>query len=186
MLTSKARHGIARTMPLLVLTGFVAAVFAVLSCARPAMAPARAAVAPPTNVKIDDCSEETFVPRTGIPDADGRLWDLDEIPGHTVRELDLRHAMWAGADLHDATFVDCDFRGCNLTGAILRGVTFENCHLEGATLEAAELTPSGVPFNDCYVRGARAQGSDLSDGPPQHQGRSSFVLLPDDPGPPAR
>jgi hypothetical protein len=31
-----------------------------------------------------------------------------------------------------------------------------------------------------------AQGGDLGDGLPQHQGRSSFVLVPDDPGAPAR
>jgi hypothetical protein len=186
MLTFNARKGIARTMPLLVITGLAAAIFAVLVSARPVMAPPPAVVAPPTNVKIDDCSELTFVPRTDISDADGRQWDLDEIPRHSVRGLDLRHAQWAGADLHDATFVACDFRGCNLTGAILRGVTFEKCHLEGAILEAAELTPSGVPFYDCYVSGARTQSGDLLVAPSEHNGRSSFLLLPGDHGPPLK
>jgi hypothetical protein len=154
------RHGIARTMPLLVLTGFAASTFAVLCCARPVMEPASARVALPTAVSLDDdCSEARAVPRTGIQDADGRLWDLEDIPGQKVRGLDLRGAQWQGADLHGATLIQCDFRNCDLTGANLDGVTFVCCHLEGAKMDAIQF--GKIEFSDCYVGGARMNGEEL-------------------------
>src|SRR5947208_3246063 len=133
----RTRPGFARLLPLIALTGLAAGTIALLANARHVrvearearvrlnLAQIRAALSLYMNspMSLDDLTTGSIpIPRpcSDIRDADGRRWELADIPGHTLRGLDLRGAEWAGVVLHGATFVDCDFRDCDLRNADLR------------------------------------------------------------------
>lgn len=156
------RPGFARFHPLLEIAVLVAAVIALRWCERPEPRPPQP-VPHLTHIlpARDDggCSNVPApVPAHGIVDAEGRAWDLADIPGHTLRGLDLRNAEWAGVDLHGATFIGCDFRGCDLRSAQVDGVTFEQCRLQRASLTGAT---GQMQFFDCCLRGADSWDADL-------------------------
>lgn len=114
------------------------------------------------------------IPNHHIRDAQGRLWDLANIPGHTLRGLELARADWRNAYLRGAKFVDCDFRGCELQGAVLAGTTFDCCRLERANLDGAEFDQT--EFRGCYLRRARIPDMEWNFWRPDKAGRTSFTV----------
>src|SRR5690349_15630399 len=99
------RPGFARLLPFLALTGLAAGTLALLASARPVQAPT-------PMMPRDGCRDDCFdlpapVPAHGIVDAEGRAWELADIPHHVLIGLDLRNAEWFGADLHGAFLVAC-------------------------------------------------------------------------------
>lgn len=150
-------------MPLAVLTGLATGSFALLGSARPVRAPARVPVVSCGADESHYCGGRqnnltqlflTPVPSHGIVDADGRTWDLVDIPGQTLRGLDLRNTEWVCVDLHGATFLYCGMRGADLRNSDLRGLRIWQCELDGADLTEADVqgarytvwTSWGVPF----------------------------------------
>jgi hypothetical protein len=139
--------GFARLLPLTALTGLAAGTIALLSSTRTVQAPALQYLPPLIFSRLDGgCSEVPApVPTHGVAAADGRAWELADMPGHSIRALNLRNAEWGGVDLHGYTFTACEFRGAALAYANLRGAEFWECDLRGADLEGAELT--GATYN---------------------------------------
>lgn len=136
----RARPGFARLLPLLALTGLAAGTITLLASARPVHAPN-----PPTVIRLNPwgiagggcCAVSAPTPAHGIADADERRWELADIPGHTLRGLDVHGAQWAGVDIHNTTFIECDFRNCDLRCANLRGVAFIDCDMGNTNLDGA-------------------------------------------------
>jgi hypothetical protein len=136
------RLGFARLLPLMVLSGLAAGTFALLASALPVQAPRQ----PPTVITVNprgiplgDCrGAYSPAPAHGIVDADGRCWELADIPGHTLRGLDVHGAQWSLADLHNTKFVECDLHNCDLRRANLRGVVFIDCNLANASFNGAD------------------------------------------------
>jgi uncharacterized protein YjbI with pentapeptide repeats len=111
---------------------------ALLACERPEPRPPQPIsdmVAVPYDVGCE--TVPGVVPSHGIVDAEGRAWGLDEIPGHTLRGLDLHNAEWRGVNLRGATLLNCDFTGCDVTGADLTGARFIRCNLTGVRTDGA-------------------------------------------------
>jgi hypothetical protein len=147
------RSGFARLRPLIMLAGLAAGTVALLACERPVQAPRRQGqvircIPVARSVPSDGGRSDvpTLFPAHGLVDAEGRSWELPDIPNRQLDGLDLRNAEWCGVDLRNAFFVPCDFRGCDLRAADLRGVNFDGCDLTGADLTDANLV--GVFYDD--------------------------------------
>jgi uncharacterized protein YjbI with pentapeptide repeats len=157
------------------LLGLLAAAIALAVHSRPEPA----TPLPPVQISIDNPrftqASRRPAPIHDIVDAEGRLWELSDIPGHALRGLHQRHAQWANADLHGATFIDCDFRGAVLRDANLNRATFLRCHLEDPDLDGTEF--GNVNFALCFLRGARMGSSRLPVWAPDRLGRSSLHLF---------
>jgi hypothetical protein len=148
----RSRSGFARLLPLMALTGMAAGTLALLACDRPRPAPMLVITEKPIPIQPiptgqhDGCWDAPArLLSHGIVDAEGRFWDVAEIPAHTVRGVDVGNAEWAGVDLHGASLLACDFRGCDLRGANLRDVRLRDCGFAGADLTDADLT--GATFD---------------------------------------
>src|SRR5581483_3609749 len=102
------RSGFARLLPLAAIFGLGVGIGALLVSARPVREPEHILPRLPgddTSVPRDDlfecttdCAEMVCAPVHDILDADGRRWDLANVPGHELRGLRLAGAYWILAD----------------------------------------------------------------------------------------
>jgi hypothetical protein len=138
------RPGFARLRPLLAIAALAASTAALLACERPQPRPPQP-IARMVAVPYDGgCSEVPGpVPAHGILDADGRRWELADMPGHVLAGLDLRGAEWSRVTLHDADLSGCDFRGADLRGADFTKATVWECDFTGADVRHAGWTTVG-------------------------------------------
>jgi hypothetical protein len=163
----RRRSGFARLRPLIAIAALAAGTVALLASARTAQEPMTLIIAPPFPVeptlsRPDGGCSDAYPPDPahGVVDADGRRWELADMPGHTLRGLDLRNAVWVEVDLRGASFEHCDFRGAALNGANLEGASFTECNLRDSDLRGANLR--SVTFYNTDLSGASLDGAEFT------------------------
>jgi hypothetical protein len=120
--TMRTRHGFARLLPLIVLTGLAAGTLALLACERRVQAPTR------------DYGPGMIIVTRNADECSGPC-DPSEIKGGFFFDVKI-----PGAHLSGRVLTECTFDRTNLRGATFRGVTFRRCKFIDCDLAGADLT----------------------------------------------